>query len=131
MPAVAARFARPARRYEEVVAFYRDLVGLPVIASFGGHEGYTGTIFGLPDSRSQLEIISHSSGEPIPSPTEEDMLVLYFASESTRAPVMERFADAGHVPVPLTNPYWTEHGAVGYVDPDGWRLVLVPAPWGA
>ncbi len=41
------RVARPTDRLEEVVAFYRDGIGLPVIGSFEGHAGYSGVMLGL------------------------------------------------------------------------------------
>ncbi|MDX1690955.1 MAG: VOC family protein [Acidimicrobiia bacterium] len=122
-PLRAARTARPARHYDEVVAWYRDLVGLPVIGEFGGGE-FDGTIFGLPDERFQLELLRHRSGEPAPQPTEEDLLVLYLADETGRAAIEERLEAAGEEPVPLANGYWAGIGAVGYRDPDGWILVI-------
>jgi hypothetical protein len=53
------RVARPARNFEAVVSFYRDVVGLPVLASFEEHDGYSGVVFGLTDASRQLEIVFH------------------------------------------------------------------------
>ncbi len=122
--AVAARFVRPCRDYESVVAFYAELLGLPVIGSFTDQDGYDGTFFGLPDARFQLELIRQGSGEPLPTPTEEDFLVIYFLTKAHRSPVLERLRRSGLEPVPLSNPYWAQLAAIAYVDPDGWRVIL-------
>lgn len=122
--ALAARFARPCRDYENVVAFYAELLGLPVIGSFTDQDGYDGTIFGLPDTRFQLELTRQASGEPLPTPTEEDFLVIYFPTEAHRSPVLERLRGTGLEPVALTNPYWAQLAAIAYVDPDGWQVIL-------
>ncbi|MEV4003267.1 hypothetical protein [Actinomadura sp. NPDC049753] len=42
--------------------------------------------------------------------------------------VVGRLGAAGHEPVPVENPYWTENGALTFAGPDGWRVVLVPKP---
>ena len=44
------RVARPTARLDETAAFYRDLVGLPVLASFTDHDGFSGVILGVPPS---------------------------------------------------------------------------------
>jgi len=36
------RFARHTKRFEEVVAFYREGLALPEIGRFEGHDGYDG-----------------------------------------------------------------------------------------
>lgn len=119
----AARIARPSHSYLDVVSFYRDLIELPVVGQFADHDGYDGTIFGLPDERFQLEVTHHSSGRPLPRPSEEDLLVLAFASDSGRAPLVARLRDAGHEPIELANPFWAAD-SVGFHDPDGWIVVL-------
>lgn len=30
--------------------------------------------------------------------------------------------------VEAENPYWTDNGGITIEDPDGWRVVLMPAP---
>lgn len=119
----AARIARPTRRYDDVVKFYRDLVGLPVLGEFADHAAYSGTIFGKPDRRFQLELTRHSSGEPLPHPTHEDLLVLYFATIGDRSRLEARLRDAGTPSVELANPFWTSD-SVAFRDPDDWTLVL-------
>jgi hypothetical protein len=63
--------------YDETVACYRDLVGLPVIESFAGSYGEDGTIFGLPAAGTQLEVVrAHAT---VHRPDRFDQLVFYLA----------------------------------------------------
>lgn len=128
LPVVQVRIARPTDRLEEVVAFYRDLMGLPELYRFVGHSGYDGVMLGLPGADYHLEFTSHESGSPCPAPSEENLLVLYFSSDSAMFDVIERFGEAGYEPVEPENPYWNLVGAMTFEDPDGWRVVLVPRP---
>ena len=52
----AVRFARPTAHFDECRVFYAEHLGLPVLASWRGHDGYDGVVFGLPDSAVQLEL---------------------------------------------------------------------------
>jgi hypothetical protein len=45
--AARIRIARPTDRLDEVVAFYRDGLGLPELYRFTGHDGYDGVMIGL------------------------------------------------------------------------------------
>jgi catechol 2,3-dioxygenase-like lactoylglutathione lyase family enzyme len=121
------RIARPTRDLGRALAFYRDLVGLPVLASFEGHDGYGGAILGLPDETTQLELVFHAAVEP--APTAEDQLVLYFGSADEVAARAAAIGGGGHEPKPAANPYWTRTGAVAFVDPDGYWLILSPDNW--
>lgn len=123
----AVRFARPTARYDQIVVFYADAVGLPVLARWRDHDGYDGIVFGLPGTPVQLEITQHGTPPEIPEPHPENQLVLYLRGVRARDAVVDRLTRHGHQPVPAANPYWTERGAVLFSDPDGWQVVL--APW--
>ncbi|QDY75968.1 VOC family protein [Streptomyces qinzhouensis] len=123
----AVRFARPTAAYDEVVAFYGDGLGLPVIAEWRDHDGYDGVVFGLPGAAVQLEITQHGAPPRIPAPHPENQLVLYLDGAAARDAVAAGLKARGHRPVPAANPYWTRYGAVLFEDPDGWLVVL--APW--
>ncbi|KNB50546.1 VOC family protein [Streptomyces caatingaensis] len=123
----AVRFARPTANYAAVLAFYGDDLGLPVLASFRGHAGYDGVVFGLPGTPVQMEITQHGTPPHIPDPDPENQLVLYLRGTAARDTAARRMQERGHRPVEAANPYWTEHGAVLFEDPDGWVVVL--APW--
>jgi hypothetical protein len=55
------RWARASGHYHDTIAFYRDAVGLPVIGQFTNSFDEVGTIFGLPDTTTQMEIV-HPNG---------------------------------------------------------------------
>ncbi|QXC61159.1 VOC family protein [Aquihabitans sp. G128] len=124
----ASRTARPTRDLAAVRGFYEHLVGLPVLFEFADHDGFDGVVFGLPDERAQLELVRAPDADVAPRPTVEDLQVLYFDDEGSRAEVLHRLADGGALPLapddPTVNPYWPATGALVVVDPDGYRLVL-------
>jgi catechol 2,3-dioxygenase-like lactoylglutathione lyase family enzyme len=120
------RVARPTRDLDGAVSFYR-LLGLPVLASFEDHDGYSGVVLGLPDASRQLELV-HREGD-VPSPTPEDQLVLYLGSTERVEAEAARISAAGFEPGVATNLYWARNGAVSFVDPDGYWLVLSPEAW--
>jgi catechol 2,3-dioxygenase-like lactoylglutathione lyase family enzyme len=121
------RVARPTRDLGRALAFYRDAVGLEVVSSFDGHDGYSGAILGVPDEAVQLELVHHEA--VVPSPSGEDQLVLYLGSAQAVADRAASIRAAGYDPEPPTNPYWEREGAVAFVDPDGYWLILSPESW--
>lgn len=121
------RIARPTRELAATVSFYADAAGFPVLASFDDHDGYSGVIFGLPDAARQLELVFRDGVAPTPSP--EDQLVVYLGSAELVAETAGRIRAAGFEPGASPNPYWARTGAVCFVDPDGYWLVLAPAAW--
>ncbi|HTJ66268.1 MAG TPA: VOC family protein [Actinospica sp.] len=127
LPVGAVRFARPTAHYDQCLAFYRDDLALPVLAAWRGHDGYDGVVFGLPGTPVHFELTQHGQPPSIPEPSAENQLVLYLTGPEAVATVVERFAERGHRPVDVENPYWARRGAISFVDPDGWIVVL--APW--
>jgi catechol 2,3-dioxygenase-like lactoylglutathione lyase family enzyme len=122
------RIARPTDRLAEVERFYTDVLGLPVIYRFADHAGYDGVMIGLPGSDCHLEFTSHVDCSPLPAPSRENLLVLYFRGDAQMYGVVDRLALAGQQPVDAENPYWAGVGALTFEDPDRWRVVLVPRP---
>ncbi|WP_225094701.1 VOC family protein [Streptomyces sp. CoH27] len=123
----AVRFARPTARYDDVLVFYRDVLGLPVLAQWRDHQGYDGVVLGLPGTPVHMELLQHGDPPRIPEPHPENQLVLYLRDPEAVSVAVRRLTEAGHSPVPSANPYWPDHGAVLFEDPDGWHIVL--APW--
>lgn len=119
------RVARPARDLAQVVSFWVDTVGLAHLGGFTGHNGYDGVFVGPPGREWHLEFTRHGSGEPVPTPTDEDLLVLYLAVDELER-ITARLAAAGHSPVDHANPYWAGAGALAFRDPDGYLLVVCP-----
>ncbi|HVY80218.1 MAG TPA: VOC family protein [Steroidobacteraceae bacterium] len=117
------RIARPTKRLEEVVKFYRDGLGLPELTRFKDHDGYDGVMLGLPDATYHLELTQETRGGPSPAPSADDLLVLYIPDASELVSLCERLNRQGYRPVAPQNPYWLRH-SVTFEDPDGWRVVL-------
>lgn len=128
LPVRQVRLARPTDRLEEVVRFYRDVLGLVEFDRFDDHDGYSGVMLGLPGTAYHLEFTTHRDGSPGQAPSEENLLVLYFGTASEAEAVVQRLRDRGHEPVAAANPFWARVGAVTVEDPDGWRVVLAPSP---
>ena len=124
---MAVRVARPSRDLQAAAAFYRDALGLPELGSFENHDGFSGLILGLPDASRQLELVAAPDAEP--APTAEDQLVVYLGSSERVEDAAARIRSAGHEPGNSPNPYWANVGAVCFLDPDGYRLVLSPQSW--
>lgn len=118
------RLARHTSRLTAVVRFYRDGLGLPEIGRFDAHEGYDGVFLAVPGTNAHLEFTSGGQHPP-PAPNPESLLVFYLGSEKAVAEVSER---VGGERVEPANPYWRQRG-VTIVDPDGFRVVLVPRSW--
>lgn len=106
--------------------FYRDGLGLVEVGGFRDHAGYDGVFLEVPGSGAHLEFTAGGAhGAPVPHP--ESLLVLYVGDEEALREIATRL---GADPVTPANPYWGEHGLT-FVDPDGFRVVLVPERWEA
>lgn len=124
LPVAQVRVARPTARLDEVVRFYRDGLGLEVIASFTGHAGYSGVMLGLPGHDYHLEFTEHLEQSPCPAPSKDNLLVLYIPDCEAINRIVARLESMGHRAVPPENPYWKEKGLT-FEDPEGWRIVLM------
>jgi catechol 2,3-dioxygenase-like lactoylglutathione lyase family enzyme len=118
---VQLRVARHTERFDEVVAFYRDGIGLSEIGGFRDHDGYDGVFLAVPGTEAQLELTTGGRYDA-PEPHPESLIVLYLGDGRAVDAILARL-DVD--PVPPANPYWAEHG-VTVEDPDGFRVVLVP-----
>jgi catechol 2,3-dioxygenase-like lactoylglutathione lyase family enzyme len=127
LPAVEVRIARPTDKLGEVLAFYCKDLGLPELYRTASH-GYQVVMVGLPGDKYHLEFTSHVDGSPGRAPTDENLLVFYFATADEMFDVVTRLGESGHEPVQLDNPWWRENGAIAFADPDNWRIVLMPNP---
>jgi GNAT superfamily N-acetyltransferase len=121
----ALRWAHASGRYEETVSFYRDAVGLPVIGEFIDSFGEDGTIFGLPHTATQLEIVrAHREDD---QPGSFDQLIFYLAGDEAVAAATAPMLEHGFFPEHAPHPYWAANRAVTFRDPDGRSVVF--APW--
>ena len=118
------RVARHTERFDELVRFYRDGLGLIEVGGFSEHDGYDGVFLEVPGTGAHLELTAGGDhGAPVPHP--ESLLVLYLADQDAVRTVSARL---GMEPVEPANPYWAAHGLT-FEDPDGFRVVLVPERW--
>jgi catechol 2,3-dioxygenase-like lactoylglutathione lyase family enzyme len=117
------RIARHTARLQDVVAFYRDRIGLRHAGGFQDHEGYDGAFLEIPGTQSELEFTT--GGEhAAPAPHPESVLVFYFDTPAEVEAIVQRIAQPDVVPA---NPFWREH-AIAFTDPDGYQVLLVPKP---
>ena len=121
----ALRWVRSSTHYDRTVAFYRDVVGLPVVDSFRDSYGEDGTIFGLPGTATHMEIVrSHQ----IEARTDRfDQLVFYLTDDDALTRAIAPLLSAGITRDPAPHPFWHANGAVVFLDPDGRGVVY--APW--
>jgi catechol 2,3-dioxygenase-like lactoylglutathione lyase family enzyme len=127
LPVGAVRVSRSSAHYDQAVRFYRDLVGLAVLDSFAASYGEDGTIFGLPDTSVQLEIVRSTA--PVVRVDRVDMLVFYLPDEVAQERLTARMAAAGVEPA-SQHPYWQANGGVTFQDPDGREVVFVSWVYG-
>ena len=127
LPVGAVRVGRTSAFYDQTIRFYRDLVGLAVLESFAASYGEDGTIFGLPDTSVQLEIVR--SVAPVVPADRIDMLVFYLPDTAAQQRLVARMA-AGGVEPTSQHPYWQANGGVTYRDPDGRQVVFVSWVYG-
>ena len=124
IPVARVRIARVTHDLAAITRFYKDGLGLSIIASFEDHAGYWGIIFGLPGTEYQLEFTWEKGAPRPPKPHHDDLLVLYMQEKEAIGKLVVRLGVMGYHPVAPTNPYW-ENKSVTIPDPDGWRVVLV------
>src|SRR5260370_14155288 len=105
------RIARPVRAIAASLHFYVEVLGLEHLGGFHDHDGYDGAFVGVTGADWHIELTRHSSGLPRPTPTDEDLLVLYLSSGDVAA-AAARLERAGSPPLHHANPYWGIVGAV-------------------
>jgi len=113
------RVARHTERLEDVVAFYRDRVGLPELGRFTGHDGYDGVFLAIPGTHVHLEFTT-GGHHPAPEPHPESLLVLYLETQEELDTIAARLEQTETTPM---NPYW-QRNARAFADPDGFQVLL-------
>ncbi|MFK3983749.1 VOC family protein [Micromonospora sp. NPDC050397] len=126
-PKVSIRLARPSRDLAAMERFYVRGLGLEVLyRAEGGPEEHDLLMLGWREASWHLELVGGPNLSVWPTPTSEDLLVLYL-SEPIGDTVVARLERAGGRRV-TQGAYWDRWG-VTVEDPDGYRLVLSSRPW--
>ena len=107
---------------------YRRGLGLSIIGSFEDHAGFDGVMLGVPGGGYHFELTRCRNHPVAPTPTAEDLVVLYIPGAAEWQTACERMAAARFAQVASFNPYWDARGRT-YEDPDGYRIVLQRAEW--
>jgi Glyoxalase/Bleomycin resistance protein/Dioxygenase superfamily len=102
LPVGSFRVMRPRRNYDRTIPFYRDLIGLPVLETFQASYGEDGTIFGLPDGSTHLEIVR--AREPAGPVSQFDLLVFYQTDEGAQQNVIASLAGTASSQPPSSTP---------------------------
>ena len=103
-------------------------LGLRVVGSFENHEGFDGVILGIEGSSYHFEFTRCRTHPVAPTPTQEDLVVLYIPTKAEWKATCASMLAAGFKQISSFNPYWETHGRT-YEDPDGYRVVLQQAEW--
>lgn len=122
------RIARPSRDLAAAERFWKQGLGLTELFRHASEAGeHALLMLGWPDAHWHLELTHDPSGTLQPSPTPDDLLVVYLG-EAVPAELVARLERSGGKRVAAYNPYWDEWG-VSLEDPDGYRLVLSSRDW--
>ena len=122
------RIARPVTDLERSVRMYVRGLGLREIDRFENHDGFDGVMLGHPDLAFHFEFTRCRHEQVAPSPTPEDLVVIYLPDHGEWARVCEHLLEAGFLRVPSFNPYWEQRGRT-FADTDGYRLVVQNDSW--
>ncbi|WP_436533426.1 VOC family protein [Actinoplanes sp. HUAS TT8] len=127
-PAAAIRIARPSRDLAAAERFYADGLGLHVLYRGEAHAPgeHDLIMLGRPGANWHLELVGGPNLISAPTPTAEDLLVIYLAGPIDEA-LIARLVEAGGRRVEQSE-YWDRWG-VTVADPDGYRLVLSTRSW--
>lgn len=127
-PTAAVRIARPSLDLAAAERFYVRGLGLEVLyrAAADGPGEHDLVMLGWPQAAWHLELLGGANMSVRPSPTPEDLLVLYLAAPIDDS-LVARLEQAGGRQV-SQGTYWDRWG-VTVRDPDGYRLVLSSRSW--
>ena len=126
-PTIAVRIARPSLDLDAAERFYVRGLGLHVLYRTTDDAFAALLMMGLPGAAWHLELTRPLSHPVTPTPTGEDLLVLYLGRPPSDG-LVARLETQGGRRVPALNPYWERWG-VTLADPDGYRLVLCARDW--
>lgn len=122
------RIARPCSDLARAEELYATGLGMSVLGRFEDHAGFDGVMVGWKDHHFHLEFTACRFHPVVPSPTPDDLIVIYMPDAEELDRVRIQMLEAGFTPVRSFNPYWDDHG-VTLSDFDGYRTVLANQGW--
>ncbi|ASY75336.1 VOC family protein [Pectobacterium polaris] len=122
------RIARPVSNLKLSCEMYCRGLDLKKLGSFSDHEGFSGAMLGCSDLGWHLEFTQCHHHPVSPSPSDEDLLVLYIVDKVLWDEACSRMDEAGFARVSSFNPYWDKDG-VTFHDHDGYRIVIQNRQW--
>lgn len=122
------RVARPTDNLAQITAMYVNGLGFRLLGSFEDHNGFDGSIIGHEAHNYHLEFTHHKGVSVGKAPTQDNLLVFYFAEPAVWEACCGQMIAAGFVPVQSYNDYWDVVGRT-FEDVDGYRVVLQNRDW--
>lgn len=122
------RIARPVSHLLRSRDMYCQGLDLEAIGEFNDHDGFSGYMLGRAGLSWHLEFTQCHHHPVTPSPSDEDLLVLYIPETAAWEIRCSNMVAAGFSRVESFNPYWDRAGA-SFEDGDGYRVVLQNRAW--
>jgi len=122
------RITRPTDNLKAISKMYIDGLGFKLLGSFEDHNGFDGSIIGHEKHSYHLEFTHHRNTIVGKAPTQDNLLVFYFAEPHVWATCCEKMLAAGFELVKSYNTYWDQLGKT-FEDIDGYRVVLQNCEW--
>jgi hypothetical protein len=122
------RIGRPSTDLAKTEAMYRHGLGLVVVGRFADHDGFDGVMLAHKDANYHFEFTRHRQRPVLPTPTHDDLVVLYVPEFAEWERMCSSMDAAGFERTAAFNPYWERCGRT-YRDHDGYRIVLWNGSW--
>jgi len=122
------RIARPVNDLERSARMYIRGLELVELGRFEDHAGFDGVMLGRTELNWHLEFTHARHGGVTPSPTPEDLLVIYLPDHDEWMATCARLLQAGFMSTRSFNPYWETRGRT-FSDADGYRIVVENDRW--
>lgn len=103
-------------------------LGFRILGRFEDHQGFDGVMLGNVGLNYHFEFTYNREHSVEPTPTSEDLIVLYISDYSEWKSACANMLGAGFKQVTSFNPYW-DTGGQTFEDRDGYRIVLQNAEW--
>lgn len=118
------RLARHTNRLKENIDFYTNALGLVILGSFEGHDGYDGVFIGLQGESWHFEFTS--TNEPVSHHyDEDDLLVFYPQTKEAHERILNNLRNKETREEVPKNSYWKTNGIL-FKDPDGMGIMISP-----